>query len=47
MPLHPTLFDVALRILLACAAGALIGWNREGRNEAAGLRTTILVCLAA
>jgi putative Mg2+ transporter-C (MgtC) family protein len=47
MPLHPTLPDIALRIALACLAGVLIGYNREGRNQAAGLRTTVLVCLAA
>ena len=47
MPLHPTLPDIALRIALACLAGILIGYNREGRNQAAGLRTTVLVCLAA
>ncbi len=47
MPLNPSLGDIALRIPLACLAGALIGFNREARNEAAGLRTTVLVCLAA
>ena len=44
---NPSLAEIALRILLACAAGAAIGFNREERNQAAGLRTTILVCLAA
>lgn len=43
----PTLQDLALRIGLAGAAGVLVGYNREGRNQAAGLRTTTLVCLAA
>lgn len=47
MPLNPTLEDFVLRLALACLAGALIGYNREARNEAAGLRTTVLVCLAA
>jgi len=47
MPLAPTPLDLVLRIALACVAGALVGFNREGRNQAAGLRTTILVCLAA
>ena len=47
MPLAPTPFDLFLRIALACVAGAAVGFNREGRNQAAGLRTTILVCLAA
>jgi putative Mg2+ transporter-C (MgtC) family protein len=39
--------DVALRIVLAIVAGALVGFNREQRGQVAGLRTTILVCLAA
>lgn len=39
--------DVVLRMALAVAAGALVGFNREQRGQAAGLRTTILVCLAA
>ncbi len=47
MPLHPTWGDIAIRILLTIMAGALIGSNRESRGHAAGLRTTILVCLAA
>lgn len=47
MPVTPTPGDIALRIALACVAGALIGFNRESRNQAAGLRTTLLVCLAA
>jgi putative Mg2+ transporter-C (MgtC) family protein len=47
MPLHPTWGDIAIRITLTIIAGALIGSNRESRGHAAGLRTTILVCLAA
>lgn len=39
--------DVVLRLALAVAAGALVGFNREQRGQAAGLRTTILVCVAA
>jgi putative Mg2+ transporter-C (MgtC) family protein len=47
MPLHPTWQDFALRLLLTMAAGAIIGFNRGLRGEAAGFRTTILVGLAA
>ncbi len=28
MPLHPTWFDLALRLLLTVAASGIIGWNR-------------------
>jgi putative Mg2+ transporter-C (MgtC) family protein len=47
MPLTPTWQDVLIRLALAVAAGLLIGFNREERSQAAGLRTTVLVCLAA
>ena len=47
MPLDPTWEDIALRLLLTLVAGALIGFNREAHGHAAGLRTTMLVCLAA
>ena len=47
MPLNPTLSDVALRLLLTMVAGAIIGFNREAKGHAAGLRTTMLVGLAA
>jgi putative Mg2+ transporter-C (MgtC) family protein len=39
--------DVALRLALAVAAGVLLGVNRSERGMPAGLRTTLLVCLAA
>jgi len=39
--------DVALRLALTIAAGALRGYNRTEHGKAAGLRTTLLVCLAA
>jgi putative Mg2+ transporter-C (MgtC) family protein len=47
MPLHPTWDDIALRLLLTMIAGAAIGFNRGVRGHTAGLRTTILVGLAA
>lgn len=39
--------EVALRLAAAVVAGLVIGFNREERSQAAGLRTTVLVCLAA
>jgi putative Mg2+ transporter-C (MgtC) family protein len=47
---HPTYtgFSVIVaRLLLATVYGAVIGFEREWRNRPAGLRTHILVCLAA
>jgi putative Mg2+ transporter-C (MgtC) family protein len=39
--------EIALRLALTVIAGLLIGYNRTERGKAAGLRTTVLVCLAA
>jgi putative Mg2+ transporter-C (MgtC) family protein len=39
--------EVALRLILTVVAGALIGFDRETHNRPAGLRTTLLVALAA
>ena len=36
-----------LRLVITLAAGAIIGFNRGEHARPAGLRTTILVCLAA
>lgn len=47
MPLNPTWQDIALRLLLTAVACAIIGVNREAHGKAAGLRTTMLVGLAA
>ena len=38
---------IALRLVLTVVAGVLIGFNRGEHGEPAGLRTTLLVCLAA
>ena len=42
-----TLPIAAMRLSLARALGALIGWERERREREAGLRTHMLICLAA
>ena len=47
MPLTVTWTDLAVRIACTLIAGALIGYNRGEHGKAAGLRTTILVGLAA
>jgi putative Mg2+ transporter-C (MgtC) family protein len=47
VPLFPSWEDVALRLLLTVIAGAAIGLDRGVRGHAAGLRTTILVAVAA
>ena len=39
--------DVALRLVITVCAGLLIGYNRSENGKAAGMRTTLLVCLAA
>ncbi|MEQ5844353.1 MULTISPECIES: MgtC/SapB family protein [Paraburkholderia] len=47
MPLLLTWQDIAIRIAVAAAAGALAGFNRGESGKPAGMRTTLLVCLAA
>jgi putative Mg2+ transporter-C (MgtC) family protein len=39
--------DVGLRLGLTIVVAILIGYNRRERGKAAGMRTTLLVCLAA
>jgi putative Mg2+ transporter-C (MgtC) family protein len=39
--------DIVLRLAMTVGAGAAIGLNRGEHGKPAGLRTTILVCLAA
>jgi putative Mg2+ transporter-C (MgtC) family protein len=47
MPLTPSWEQIALRLLLALIASFIIGLNRDEQGKNAGLRTTMLVCLAA
>ena len=47
MHLHPTAFDIAVRLVLTLIACILVGLNRESASHSAGLRTTVLVGLAA
>lgn len=39
--------EVILRLLLAAALGAVIGYQRERAGKPAGLRTHILICVGA
>jgi len=39
--------DIAVRLALTVIAGMLIGYDRSEHGKAAGMRTTVLVCLAA
>jgi putative Mg2+ transporter-C (MgtC) family protein len=47
MPLTLTWHEIALRLTLSIVAGGLIGLDRGEHGRPAGLRTTLLVCLAA
>jgi len=47
MPLQIGWGEILLRMVLAVVAGAALGWNRRRHAHAAGMRTTLLVCLAA
>ena len=42
-----TLGSAVLRLLLAMLAGGIIGYGRARRNQPAGLRTHMLICLGA
>jgi putative Mg2+ transporter-C (MgtC) family protein len=44
MPFQP---EDLLKIILAVAAGGLIGMEREFRDKAAGFRTLIFICIGA
>jgi putative Mg2+ transporter-C (MgtC) family protein len=39
--------QLLLRLVLALALGAAVGWEREESGKAAGLRTHMLVCMGA
>jgi putative Mg2+ transporter-C (MgtC) family protein len=47
MPVTLTWRDITVRLVVTVIAGVLIGYNRSEHGKAAGLRTTVLVCLAA
>jgi len=47
VPLHIEWWDIALRLVLSALASAAIGVNRGEEDRPVGLRTTMLVTLAA
>lgn len=47
MTLHLTWEQIAVRLILASIASFIIGLNRDEHGHPAGIRTTMLVCLAA
>ena len=47
MPFTLTWSDIALRLACTMVAGLLVGMNRDEKGRAAGMRTNVLVCLAA
>jgi putative Mg2+ transporter-C (MgtC) family protein len=47
LPNGPELIGTTVRLLVAGLLGAVIGWNREQRHKAAGLRTHMLVAIGA
>ena len=47
MASHITWTDVVLRLAVTVIVGIVVGYNRSEHGKAAGMRTTVLVCLAA
>jgi len=43
----PVELEMSLRLLLAAALGAVIGFQRERAGKSAGLRTHTLICIGA
>ncbi len=47
MPFTLTWSDIAVRLAFTVLAGFLVGFDRDERGKPAGIRTNVLVCLAA
>lgn len=43
----PVLFGMGVQIIMALILGGLVGFDREQKMKAAGLKTNILICLGA
>ncbi|GAH28991.1 unnamed protein product, partial [marine sediment metagenome] len=41
----PVELEMVLRLLMATALGAIIGYQRERAGKPVGLRTSVLVCV--
>lgn len=44
---HLTASETVVRLLVAAVLGSLVGWERQRKEGAAGLRTHMLVCVGA
>ncbi len=47
MRINEQWFSIGFKVLLSIACGGLIGWERQGKQKPAGLRTNMLICLGA
>lgn len=47
MDVHVGWTDIAFRLAAALLAGGILGYDRTAQGRIAGIRTTILMCLAA
>jgi putative Mg2+ transporter-C (MgtC) family protein len=45
--LHLTISVISIRLLIALVIGIIIGMEREMQHKAAGLRTSVLICLGS
>ena len=45
--MYPDDLSILLRVVIACALAGILGWERESAGKEAGLRTHILVGVAA
>ena len=45
--MYPDDLNILLRVVVGCLLSGVLGWEREAAGKAAGLRTHILVCIAA
>ncbi len=43
----PLYFGFGIKVVIAILLGGLIGWDREKKMKAAGLKTNMLICLGA
>ncbi|GAF84882.1 unnamed protein product, partial [marine sediment metagenome] len=45
--LNPTVSEIVIRLLVSLVIGLVIGLEREIQHKAAGLRTSVLICIGA
>ena len=42
-----SVFEVIIRLVVACACGGIIGFNRGKQNRPAGIRTHVIICMGS